>query len=388
VGQRQNLEARPARASFGPGTSDPAGRPGGDTESTDDAEPSDAGGDHGTSGRDLRRRLIGFQKPILHESLGQILTSIGGYLAVCAAMYATVGISFWIALALAPIAAGMLVRTFIIQHDCGHGAFFRSRRLNDGLGFVCSLLTMAPYSSWRRQHAGHHGIWNNLDRRQSGADIYSSCLTVDEYRALGPWQRRWYRISRNPIVANIILPPFVFLILYRVPFDMPSEWRRERLAVHATNVALAGLVVGVGFAVGFGHFAMVQLPVIVLASMLGVWLFSVQHRSERTVWARQGEWTFQTASLEGSTYLRLTPVLQWFTGNIGLHHIHHLNPRIPNYRLQQCYDNVADLRATPAMNLVAAFKAMFCVLWDERHHRMVSCRTADRLNADSGRRAA
>jgi omega-6 fatty acid desaturase (delta-12 desaturase) len=114
----------------------------------------------------------------------------------------------------------------------------------------------------------------------------------------------------------------------------------------------------------------------------------VQHRSERTVWARQGEWTFRTASLEGSTYLRLTPILQWFTGNIGLHHVHHLNPRIPNYRLQQCYDNVADLRATPAMNLVAAFKAMFCVLWDERRHRMVSFRTADRLNADSGRRAA
>jgi omega-6 fatty acid desaturase (delta-12 desaturase) len=326
--------------------------------------------------RDLRTRVARFQSPRLHSSLAQALTSIGGYFAVCAAMYWAADFSYWIALALAPVAAGLLVRTFIIQHDCGHNAFFRSRRWNDALGFLCSLLTLAPYLSWRRQHAGHHGVWNNLDRRDSGADIYSSCLTVDEYHALSPWHRRWYRITRNPIVANIILPPLVFLVLYRFPFDMPADWRRERLGVYATNAALVVLVVGLGLIVGFDRVALVQLPVMALASIIGVWLFTVQHRSDHTVWARQSEWTALGASLEGSNYLRLTPVLQWFTGNIGLHHVHHLNPSIPNYRLQQCHDAVDVLNDVPVMTLGSAFKAMFYVLWDEQRHRMVTFRTA------------
>ncbi len=331
---------------------------------------------HDTASHDLKRRVARFQTPVLHRSLAQTLTSIGGYLAVCAAMYATAGISYWIALALAPFAAGFLVQTFIIQHDCGHGAFFRSRRLNDTLGLVCSLLTLAPYPSWRRQHAGHHGVWNNLDRRNIGADIYSSCLTVDEYRSLSPWHRRWYRLSRSPIIANVIVPPLVFLVLYRLPFDMPAGWRRERLTVYLTDLALVALIGGVGLVVGFGRVAEVQLPIMVLASIVGVWLFTVQHRSDRTVWARQNEWNALTASLESSTYLRLSPMLQWFTGNIGLHHVHHLNPRIPNYRLQQCHDAVADLRDVPVMTLRSAFKAVFYVLWDERRQRMVTFRTA------------
>ena len=324
--------------------------------------------------RDIRRRVARFQTPHLNSSLAQALTSIGGYLAVCAVMYATAGISYWIVLALAPVAAGLLVRTFIIQHDCGHNAFFRSQRSNDALGFMCSLLTLAPYLSWRRQHAGHHGVWNNLDRRDSGADIYSSCLTVDEYQSLSPWHRRWYRFTRSPFISNIILPPLVFLVLYRYPFDMPVKWRRERLGVYLTNVALVVLVVGAGLVLGFGRVAAVQLPITMLASIIGVWLFTVQHRSDRTLWARQSEWDAVTASLQGSNYLRLSPVLQWFTGNIGLHHVHHLNSRIPNYRLQQCHDAVDDLGNVPVMTLGSAFKAMFYVLWDEKRQRMVTFR--------------
>jgi len=332
---------------------------------------------HDPATRELRRRVARFQTPRLRSSLTQAVTTIGGYLGVCAAMYVAAGYSYWIVLALAPVAAGLVVRTFIIQHDCGHNAFFRSRRSNEMLGFFCSILTLAPYLSWRRQHAGHHGVWNNLDRRDSGVDIYSSCLTVDEYRSLGPWQRRWYQFSRNPIVANIILPPVVFLALYRFPFDMPAEWRRERLGVYLTNLVLVALIVGGGFALGFGRVAEVQLPIIVLASIIGVWLFTVQHRSDRIVWARQDEWDAITASLQGSNYLRLTPILQWFTGNIGLHHVHHLNPRIPNYRLQQCHDAVDDLGDVPVMTLGSAFKAMFYVLWDEKLRQMVTIRSAD-----------
>ena len=291
-------------------------------------------------------------------------------------MYAVAGISYWVALALAPLAAGFLVQTFVVQHDCGHGALFRSRRLNDTLGFVCSLLTFTPYVSWRRQHAGHHGIWNNLDRRDAGADIYSTCLTVDEYRLLNPWRRLWYRFSRNPIVANVILPPFVFLALYRFPFDMPAGWKRERLGVYLTNLALIVLFGGLGLVFGFQRVAAVQLPIIVLAAIAGVWLFTIQHRSERALWARQDQWNSVTASLEGSTYLRLSPILQWFTGNIGLHHIHHLDPRVPNYRLQECHDAVEELHDVPVMTFRSAMGAMSCVLWDERRQRMVTCRAA------------
>ena len=331
---------------------------------------------HETFAHELRGRVARFQNPVVHTSLAQAITSIGGFLAVCVVMYATAGVSYWIALALAPLAAGFLVRTFIIQHDCGHRAFFRARKWNDVLGFVCSLLTLAPYLSWRRQHAGHHSVWNNLDRRNTGADIYSSCLTVEEYRSLSPWRQRWFRLSRNPIVANLIVPPLVFLVLYRLPFDMPAGWRHERIAVYLTNLALASLVGGVGFAVGFGRVVEVQLPIMVLASIIGVWLFTVQHRSDHTVWARHEEWNALTASLKGSTYLRLPPILQWFTGNIGLHHIHHLNPRIPNYRLQSCQDGVAQLHDVPVMTFGSALKAMFFVLWDEERQRMVTFRDA------------
>ena len=331
-----------------------------------------------TDNNDLKSRIARFQTPILRASLTQCFTSIGGYLAVCAVMYATSGISYWFVLALAPIAAGFLVRTFIIQHDCGHGSFFRSRRLNDTVGFACGLLTLAPYLSWRRQHAGHHGVWNNLDRRDTGADIYSTCLTVDEYRSLSPWRRRWYRLSRSAIIANVILPPLVFLLLYRLPFDMPVTWRRERLSVYSTNLVLVALFGGVGIVIGFDRVVEIHLPIMVLASIVGVWLFTVQHRSDRTVWARQNEWDALTASLDGSTYLRLSPILQWFTGNIGLHHIHHLNSKIPNYRLQQAHDAVADLRDIPDLTLCEAIKAMFCVLWDERLRRMVTFRESAR----------
>ena len=322
------------------------------------------------SDQDLRKCVSRYQNPDLRSSLWQTATTIGGFLAVCAVMYVLAGYSYWAAFALAPLAAGLLVRTFIIQHDCGHGAFFRSRRSNTVLGFVCSLLTFAPYTSWRRQHAGHHGIWNNLDNRNTGVDIYSTCLTVEEYAALPTWHRRWYRFSRNPIIANIVLPPCVFLLLFRLPYDMPAGWRRERLA------ALIALLGGVGLMLGFDRLLAVQLPVTVMASTIGVWLFTIQHRSDHTVWARQADWNAVTASLEGSSHLRLPRILQWFTGNIGLHHIHHLNPKIPNYRLQKCHDAVSEFREIPVMTLRTAFRAMFYTLWDEPRQQMVTFRGA------------
>src|SRR5216683_8378931 len=225
------------------------------------------------------------------------------------------------------------------QHDCGHGSFFRSRWANELIGSLCSLMTLTPYAFWRRQHARHHGSWNNLDRRAaSGLDIYSSCLTVAEYRALGRWRRRLVRLANHPIVANLLLPPLVFVILYRVPFDAAKGWRHERLGVYLTNLALADFIGGLGLAVGYGRVAAVQLPIMVIASIVGVWLFSIQHRFEHAQWMPDASWSFAVASLGGTSYLRLPRLLQWFTGNIGFHHVHHVDPRIPNYRLEECHN--------------------------------------------------
>jgi omega-6 fatty acid desaturase (delta-12 desaturase) len=323
----------------------------------------------------LRRELARFQAPLLRKSLSQLATSVGGFLATCAMMYALFDV-YWIALALTPLAAGFLVRIFIIQHDCGHLSFFRSRRANDIIGFACSLLTLTPYASWRRQHAGHHGVWNDLDRRQSGADIYSSCLTVDEYRALSPRQRWSYRLTRHPLIANLLLPPFIFILLYRVPFDMPKPWQRERRLVHLTSLALVAALGGLGLMLGYDRVAAVQLPVLVVASIIGVWLFSVQHRGERTQWRRHAAWDPTTAALKSSTYLRLPGVLQWFTGNIGFHHIHHLNPRVPNYRLQECHERIAAFCDVPTCSFRDGLRALGFALWDEARGRMVTFREA------------
>ncbi|WP_299437069.1 fatty acid desaturase [uncultured Rhodospira sp.] len=325
----------------------------------------------------LRQDTTAFQAPVLRKSIVQIVTSFGGFLVTCAVMYLANSVSFWLSLALAPLAAGFLVRIFIIQHDCGHMAFFRGRRANDLLGIACSLLTLAPYRSWRRQHAGHHGVWNDLDRRDRGADIYSSCLTVTEYRALSPWGRVWYRATRHPIVANILIPPLVFLILYRLPFDTPREWRQERRAVFVTNLALVAMVGGLGLLLGFGTVAAVQLPVMISAAIIGVFLFSVQHRGDTVDWMRHAEWDSIAASLQSSTYLRLPAALQWFTGNIGFHHVHHLNPRIPNYRLQACHEAIPALRGVVPVSLQDGFRAVRSVLWDEDRGSMVTTRQAD-----------
>jgi len=325
-----------------------------------------------------------FQTPILARSLIQVLTSFGGFLATCAAMYCSIPVSFWIALPLSVLAAGFLVRIFIIQHDCGHGSFFKSRRANNLIGVLCSLMTLTPYAFWRRQHARHHGSWNNLDRRAaSGLDIYSSCMTVAEYRAQ-PWLRRWaVRLLNHPIVANLLLPPFVFIILYRTPFDAAKGWRRERYAVYLTNLGLGALIWGLGVAVGFDRVAEVHLPIMIMASIAGVWLFSVQHRFEHALWTSDDRWSFTAASLRSTSYLRLPRILQWFTGNIGFHHVHHLNPRIPNYRLEECHNSNSLLNSVPKLTLRSALKGLQYSLWDSERECMVSFRSAGRIQAHS-----
>ena len=319
----------------------------------------------------LRSLISAYEKPSLLKSIYQIVTSIGLFVAACAGMYWSLHISYFLTAALVIPTAGLLVRVFIIQHDCGHGAFFKSRRLNDLVGLFCSLLTFTPYAHWRRQHNHHHRHWNNLDRREAGADLYSTCSTVAEYRALSRWNRFLYRVVRHPIMAHVIVPPLVFLFYYRLPFDTPKNWTRERRSIYLTNLAVTALLIALMTQLGFWQVLLVQIPVVALTAMIGVGLFSVQHRFDETVWARHGDWNVLSASLQGSSYFKLPRVLQWFTGNIGFHHIHHLSTRVPNYRLEACHTSNPSLGVVKTLNWRDGLAAIQLMLWDEADQRMV-----------------
>lgn len=311
------------------------------------------------------------QYPDLRRSLWQVTNSFVPYVLICAVLLAVPNLSWWIRPVLWVIAGGFLVRIFIIQHDCGHGSFFRSRRQNDYLGWIFSVVTMAPYAQWRRQHAQHHANWNNLDRRESGLDIYSSCLTVDEYAAFSRSAQWRYRIVRNPLISLVLLPPVVFLALYRIPFDSPAGWWREKMGVYLTNLAILALFSLLSWFFGFTRVLSTIVPITVVAATVGVWLFSVQHRFELTHWSRTAAWTPSGAALQGSSYLKLPRLLQWFTGNIGFHHVHHFNPRVPNYRLEACHKASSALQSAPVLSLWAGLKTWRYTLWDEAAGVMV-----------------
>jgi acyl-lipid omega-6 desaturase (Delta-12 desaturase) len=330
---------------------------------------------------DLRSAVKPYEKPILSVSLFQLVSSVGLFIGASALMYWSLQLSYLVTLSLAIPTGALLVRVFIIQHDCGHGSFFVSRRANNVVGSLCSVLTLTPYTNWRRQHAGHHATWNNLDKRYSGSDIYSVCLTVAEYRALTLRQRFFHRLLRHPLISHIVLPPLVFLILYRVPFDTPKNWARERRAVYLHDVAIVAAVCTLGITVGFVPALMVQVPVILVTSIIGVWLFAIQHRFDDSRWARQTQWDFTSAALDGSSYLKLPRILQWCTGNIGFHHIHHLAPRIPNYRLESCYRDIEALRGPSKLSLRSAFMCIRLALWDEERQCLVRFKDVSRQTA-------
>jgi omega-6 fatty acid desaturase (delta-12 desaturase) len=310
--------------------------------------------------------VVRYQKPSVPRGVWQIVNTLVPYVALWCLMYFCLAVSYWLVVPLAILAGAFLVRVFIIHHDCGHGSFFKSRRANHILGALTGLLTFTPYLHWRWEHAIHHSSSGDLDRRGTG-DVWT--LTVQEYLESSRWRRFAYRLARNPFVLFVIAPMILFLGINRIP--KPKAPVRERYSVYLTNLAIGLMAVGLIWIFGLKAYLVIQLTVLMVAGSAGVWLFYVQHQFEGVYWERGEDWDYATAALKGSSFYKLPKVLQWFSGNIGFHHIHHLSPRIPNYHLEKCHKAEPLFQTVKPVTLFSSFKSFTFRLWDEQRRKLV-----------------
>lgn len=314
-----------------------------------------------------------YQKANTRWAVTQVLTSIVPLVLSLWAALAGVHAGHYWALLATPVAGCMVIRAFIIQHDCGHGSFLASGRWNDRIGWLCSLFTVTPYEAWRHDHAVHHAGAACLQRRGTG-DIRT--LTVAEYRQGTRLQRWWYRFYRHPLAMLGIGPLLHFVFAQRWPFALPAKATRERRSVHLLNLALSIALVVLARLFGVGTLVLVLVPTIAIATSAGVYLFYVQHQFDPGFWADEADWSFTAAALRGSSCLVLPRALEWITGSIGYHHVHHLAPRVPNYRLRRCHEEQAIFQAVPQLTLRASLHGLTLALWDEQTRRLVSFREA------------
>ena len=313
-----------------------------------------------------------YAHPNLRKSLWQLLDTFIPYCVVWAVMLHTVqqGYPYWITLALAAVAAGFMVRIFILFHDCCHGSFFASRRANTILGYVAGIVTFTPFEDWRYSHNLHHATAGDLDRRGVGA---IRTMTKKEYLAAPTRKRLAYRIYRNPFV--LFGPGAALLFLFFQRFSSKGAGTKERNSVVITNLALLVIIAVASLTIGFQTYLLIQLPIIWIGGALGLWLFYVQHQFEDVYWARHEVWDALRVALEGSSYFKLPKVLQWFSGNIGLHHIHHVRPNIPNYNLQQCYDDIPAFQAVKPITIRMSFRSLRLSLYDEKQKKLIGFRS-------------
>jgi omega-6 fatty acid desaturase (delta-12 desaturase) len=318
-------------------------------------------------------KILGpYRQPSHGRSVLEIAITFGPFAGLWALAWTACHFGWWwLSLLLALPAAGFLVRLFMIQHDCGHGAFFRHRLANDLVGRVIGVLTLTPYDFWRRTHAAHHAGSGNLDRRGLG-DVIT--LTVREYLARSSWGRLYYRFYRHPLLMFGIGPIYLFMLKHRLPVGLFGAGWEPWLSTMATNFAIALIVAVLIWFIGIGPFLLVHLPIALIAGSIGVWLFYVQHQFDPTFWARESEWTFQEAALYGSSYYELPGILRWFTANIGAHHVHHLCSRIPYYRLPRALREHPELRGIGRLTILQSLRCVRLVLWDEGRRRLISFR--------------
>jgi len=317
--------------------------------------------------------LAAYRQPSHGRAVMELLVTGLPLAGLWVLMWAALDISHWLALPLAVPAAGFLVRLFMIQHDCGHGSFVRSRRANDWIGRSIGVLTLTPYGYWRQSHATHHATSGNLDRRGIG-DI--DVLTVSEYGRLSPWGRLRYRVYRHPLVMFGIGPAYVFIVQQRLPLGFKSGKRESWSSPMTTNMVIALIAAAFVALIGFKAFLFLYLPVVLLAGSIGVWLFYVQHQFGDTTWHNDEKWDLHDAALHGSSYYDLPWLLRWFTANIGVHHVHHLCSRIPYYRLACVLRDHPELRDVGRLTLRKSLSCVRLALWDETRRRMVSFREA------------
>ena len=321
--------------------------------------------------RALTQSLARYREPNHGRSIVEILITVVPFAVLWLLMWWSLHIGYGLYLLLAVPAAGFLVRLFMIQHDCGHGSFFRHRPVNDWVGRVIGVFTLTPYDFWRRAHGIHHATSGNLDLRGTG-DI--DTLTVREYLTLSRWRRLIYRLYRHPVIMFGVGPTYLFMLRQRLPIGQAREGWVPWVSTMATNGAIALVVAGMVWWVGVGPFLLVHLPITVLGGAMGVWLFYVQHQFEHTDWSENGNWSFPNAALYGSSHYDLPAVLRWFTANIGVHHVHHLCSRISFYRLPLALRQHPDLANVGRLTLVQSLACVRLVLWDETAHRLISFR--------------
>ena len=313
--------------------------------------------------------VLQYQKPSRWRALWQITDTLVPYALIWYAMYLSLFVSWWLVLPLAFLAGLFLVRVFIIFHDCGHGSYFKSRKANDVVGFLTGVLTFTPFYQWRWDHAIHHSTSGHLDKRGTG-DLWT--LTVEEYLASSRWRRFAYRLARNPVVLFVIAPLVVMVIKQRFPTRDADK--RERHSVYWMNLAILGMATGLSFAFGVVPYVLIQLTVLAVAGSIGFWLFYVQHQFEGVYWERAEQWDYAAAALKGSSFYKLPKIMQWFSGNIGYHHIHHLSARIPNYNLERCHKANLMFQQIKPLTLFASLRTLTLRLWDEQHKKLVGFR--------------
>ncbi len=326
--------------------------------------------DNNTQGdRSWEKIIMNYNRPDLRKSIWQLCNTFIPYVGIWFLTYYSLQYSYWYTLLLSLFASGFLIRLFIIFHDCGHRSFFRSAKTNDMVGKIIGILVFTPYSPWHSNHRVHHATAGNLDKRGVG-DVWT--LTVEEYLRLSKRDRFLYRIYRNPLIMFTF--GSVYLVLIKNRFAKKQMSRQDRLNVYITNIGLLVIAVLLSLWIGVKAFLLIQIPIIIIAHCAGLWLFYVQHQFDDVSWDRSQKWDYKTAAIEGSSFLKLPAILQWFTGNIGFHHIPHLSPKIPNYNLARCHYENELFRDVKPITLFSSLKALKLRLWDEATRRMVSFR--------------
>jgi omega-6 fatty acid desaturase (delta-12 desaturase) len=317
----------------------------------------------------LRKKVAPYEKTEMKSSVRQLINTLGPLVVLWYAAYLSLSVSYWLTLAFAIVTSGFVIRTFIIFHDCTHQSFFKSKLANKIVGTITGVVALVPYEQWKYTHSMHHATSSNLDKRGTG-DMW--LLTVDEYKEASKKSRLAYRFYRNPLVMFGLGPIAVFLFQYR--FNRKGAKRKERVNTYVVNISIVAIYALLIWAIGWQAFVMVQGPVFFISGCLGIWLFYVQHQFEDSYFENEDEWDYVKAAVDGSSYYKLPKVLQWFTGNIGFHHVHHLNPKVPNYHLEEAHNATPPLHNATTINIATSLKSLSFRLWDEENKVFISFR--------------